>query len=251
MSRGMIGRSVVHFGSVGSTMEEAERLAEEGAEEGTVVVADHQSAGVGRGGRQWTAAAGSAVLCSVVLRPEVAVERLGLLSLVAGVATAEAIEAVSGMPTLLKWPNDVWLGDGWKVAGVLVRARDGDARRVVLGVGINVSAAIEDLPAGATSVAAASGISVSVATVLDRLLERLDVWYGRYLAEAGQPTLDGWRRRAALLGERVEVRDAAGVIRGTMIGIADDGALLIEAADGAVRRVVAGELSRGPRRAGA
>jgi len=251
VSRRRLGGEIVRLGRVASTMEEAARLAAAGAPDGTLVAAEEQTAGRGRAGRSWQAPAGSAVLCSNVLRPAVPVARLPVLSLVCAVAVAEVVEAVTGLDASVKWPNDVWLGEGRKVAGVLLQARGEAPPVVILGVGINVNAAASQLPAGATSLAAAAGRPFVVDEVLAGLLDRLDLRYGAYLAAAGVPPLADWRRRAALLGEPVVIDDAGACRSGVMAGITEDGALLLRRADGGLERVVAGDLTRGPRRGGA
>jgi BirA family biotin operon repressor/biotin-[acetyl-CoA-carboxylase] ligase len=173
------------------------------------------------------------------------------LPLVVGVAVAEAIEAVSGLPCRLKWPNDVWLGDGTtgrKVAGILLTSRLAGATvdHAVVGVGINVAVPATDLPPGATSLAVEANRAIGVEDALERLLARLDAGYRVYLEAAGAPSLAPWRARAALLGEAVAVAVAGERREGIMRGVDDDGALLLEATDGSVARIVAGELVRGP-----
>ena len=259
MTGRIVGRRVIRLGTVGSTMDEAARLAGDGEPEGTVVLAEEQTAGRGRAGRRWQAPAGSAVLCSVLLRPRVAPARLAVLPLIAGVAVAEAVEAVSGLPCRLKWPNDVWLADrdgdaiGRKVAGLLVTARTGPVGldHAVVGIGINVNAVPDDLPPGATSLGAEAGRPFDRDHVLNRLLERLDAGYRAFVAASGAPDLAGWRSRAAFLGEPVVVAVDGRNRSGVMLGVADDGALLLERADRSVERVLAGDLVRGPVRRGA
>lgn len=251
MTRPVVGRRLVRLGTVGSTMDEAAALAAAGAPEGTVVVAREQTAGRGRAGRAWRAPAGTALLCSVVLRPPLPPARLATLPLVVGVAVAEAIEGVVGLRCRLKWPNDVWLGagdPGRKAAGVLLAARagPGHAQQAIVGIGVNVSAAAGDLPPGATSLAAEAGRAVAPEAVLAALLPRLDAGYRAFLAAEGRPSLDDWRARAALLGEAVAVEDGGRRRVGVLRGVDDDGALLLAGADGSVARVVAGELVRGP-----
>lgn len=268
----VIGRRVLRYGKVGSTMDLAAELASAGEPEGLVVVADEQTAGRGRAGRTWHAPPGSALLLTVVLRPDVPGDRLGVLAPLAGVAVAEAIEAETKLQCWLKWPNDLWLGErnaGQKAAGVLASARLAGDRPdyVLLGIGINVSTPPAALPAGATSLAAAvatartaagetdfddaagaDGLGPDREHVLSGLLARLDVRYTEFVASGGRPGLDGWRQRAALLGEPVAV-DVAGVVRrGVHAGLDDEGALLLLRSDGVVDRIVAGDLTHGPRR---
>jgi len=152
--------------------------------EGTVVAAGEQTAGRGRLGRKWLAPAGTSLLCSVQLRPDVPGERLPELTGVAAAACAEAIEAVTGLVPVLKFPNDVLLGDR-KVAGVLAEARES---RVVLGLGINVNVPEAELPREidrpATSLLVETGREVDRAELLVELLERLELRYDDWVSGA-------------------------------------------------------------------
>ena len=156
-----------------------QRLLEDSAE-GAVAVAEEQTEGRGRLGRTWHARPGTSVLVSVLLEPPVASERLPELTPLAGEACAEAIATVTGLTPTIKPPNDV-LVDGHKVAGILAEARDG---RVVLGIGINVNVAADELPvetetpAGSLSLAAGREVSRAelLAELLLRLEQRYDAW---------------------------------------------------------------------------
>lgn len=245
----MIGWTIVRHAVLASTMDEAAALAADGAPEGTVVVAEHQTAGRGRAGRAWVSTPGEALQCSLVLRPRIAPDRLSALSLIVGVAVAEALDAF-GMAPRLKWPNDVWLG-GEKVAGILAASRGGpDDPTVVVGIGINVTGDRAALPPGATSVFAATGSAPDRDVLLGAVLNRIDAGYGDFIGSGGQPDLSGWTARAALLGEPVEIQEGPVTHRGVFTGVDRDGALLLQTRDGEVRRIVAGDLARGPRRSG-
>lgn len=157
-----------------------QRLLDPLAPEGAVAVTDEQSEGRGRLGRQWHAEPGTSILCSVALRPPVDQESLPELTPLAGQACAEAIAAVTGLAPAIKFPNDVLIG-GRKVAGILAEAHEG---RVALGVGINVNADLDQLPAGAdtppTSLSIEAGRELDrvelLVTLLERLEQRYDVW---------------------------------------------------------------------------
>jgi BirA family biotin operon repressor/biotin-[acetyl-CoA-carboxylase] ligase len=163
--------------------ESTQRLLDPEVPEGAVAVTDEQTAGRGRLGRTWHAKAGTSILCSIALHPDVEPPRLPELSLVAGEAVAEAIAAVTGLQPALKFPNDVLI-HGKKVAGILAEAREG---RVVLGIGINVNVSAAELPAGtdtpATSLSLEAGAGVDRAellvTVLECLERRYDAWVAR------------------------------------------------------------------------
>ena len=146
------------------------------------MAADEQTEGRGRLGRTWRAPAGSSLLFSIVLEPDVPSERLPELSLVAGASVAEALAALANVETTVKHPNDVLIG-GRKVAGILAESADG---RVVLGIGVNVTQAHDELPpeAAATSLAV-EGVDVDRADLLAAILERLEAHYDRWVSEAG------------------------------------------------------------------
>jgi BirA family biotin operon repressor/biotin-[acetyl-CoA-carboxylase] ligase len=247
----VIGARVLRYERVGSTMDEVTRLALAGEPEGTVVVAAEQTAGRGRAGRAWQAPPGSALLCSTLLRPQLAPADLGMLPLVAGVAVARAIEALGAGPAGLKWPNDVRVG-GRKIAGVLMQSRvgAGGLEHVNLGIGINVVTPADRLPEGATSVLAITGRVVALAEVEAALMAELERTYRAFLAAGGHPDPGEWLARAEMLGEQVRVVDAGTEVAGVFVGITRDGALRLRQADGSERIVVAGDLTRGPRPVG-
>ncbi|MBW3632522.1 MAG: biotin--[acetyl-CoA-carboxylase] ligase [Chloroflexi bacterium] len=236
-------------------MDVARVLAQFGARDRTVVLSVEQTSGRGRGGRSWHAPAGTAVFCTIILRPTITSERLSTLPLLAGVAVAEAIEDISGCKARLKWPNDVWLGadpDNAKVSGILLMSSlHGNAVDfVAVGIGINVLVESGNLPQGATSLHAATGVATTPDEVFNAVLDRFDRAYADFVATRGRPSLAGWRARAALLGEVVTVEDGSRCLTGIFTGIDEDGGLLIEEPGHRVQKVVAGDLVRGPRRVG-
>lgn len=178
--RGRFGRPYENVASTPST----QLLLPADAPEGAVVVAEEQTAGRGRLGRSWLAPAGTSLLLSLQLRPPVPGERLPELTVVASRACADAIAARTGLEPELKFPNDVLVG-GRKVAGVLAEAREG---RVVLGIGVNVNLAPEELPREvdrpATSLLAETGREVDRAELLAELLERLERRYDEWVSGA-------------------------------------------------------------------
>ncbi len=210
-----LGRPRLHHREIDSTNRRARELASTGAPHGTLVTAGAQTAGRGRQGRRWEAPAGSALLCSLVLR-----EFDALLSLRAGLAVAD----VAGEAARVKWPNDVQV-DGRKVAGVLVEGRPHEGWAVV-GIGVNVSAA-PDLPD-----AAALGRDDPEA-VLGELLGALET----RLAEPKEAALAALRARDVLLGEEVRWEGGEGVAA----GIDPDGGLRVTT-DAGERVLSAGEV---------
>jgi BirA family biotin operon repressor/biotin-[acetyl-CoA-carboxylase] ligase len=243
---------IIHrYQTVASTMDNAARLAAVGARDRTAVVSLEQTAGRGRGGRAWSAPAGSALFCTLLIRPPVAPSQLSPLSLLTGVAVAAAIERLTDCPVRLKWPNDVWLGndgDRAKVAGILVTSRlvDGQVDYALVGIGVNVRSRPDELPAGATSLLAV-GVNTPVETFCGTMLEQFEEVYRDYLATAGRPSLDSWRARAAMLGEVVMIVEDTRERHGTFVDVDNDGAMLLRHDDGSISRIVAGDLVRGPK----
>jgi len=229
---GALGNPRVHRARTGSTSIDARELAQAGAPHGTLVTAGEQHEGRGRHGRSWHAPAGTALLCSLVLRDPPA-----LLPIIAGVAVAELV----GPQAKLKWPNDV-LVDHRKVSGILVEGRPQE-QWAVLGIGINVAVRPEELPEDLQRSAGTLGLPAkAIEPTLTRLLELLERW----LAAPASDTLEAWRARDALLGVAVDWREGGGI----GAGIDDDGHLLVKLADGALHTLEAGEVSlhrqRGP-----
>jgi len=222
----VIGVPRVHHRQTDSTNERAKLLAAGGAPDGTLVTADEQTAGRGRHGREWTAAPGSAVLMSLILRN--LDERHELLPLAAAVAVCDAIPAEAE----IKWPNDVWI-DRRKVAGILVEGRPQEGW-AVLGLGVNVTT--HEFPPKLAETATSlriAGIETSRNTVLHDLVRSLTDWLGAPRDEV----LAAWRDRDALKGE--QVRWSAG--EGIAEGIDDSGALLVQTDNGPVT-LEAGEV---------
>lgn len=174
--------------------------------EGALVVADHQTAGRGRLGRTWEAPPGKAILCSLLLKPPPDRD-VPQLSLVAGVAVADALEDATGLAVQLKWPNDVMLRRR-KVAGCLAEARDGV---VVLGIGVNVNQVRDELPEGAGSLRTLTGREWDREELLASLLEHLGVRYADWLEGGLDRVYDGLAPRDFLRGRRVQVNGTSGV----------------------------------------
>jgi BirA family biotin operon repressor/biotin-[acetyl-CoA-carboxylase] ligase len=220
----MLGVPRRHLRQTDSTNLRARALAGQGAPHGTLVTATEQTAGRGRQGRSWVAPPGRALLLSLIVRPPGR-----LLSLAAGVAAAE----VAGPAAQIKWPNDVLL-DGRKVAGILVEARPQDGW-AVLGIGVNVAVALEDLPPELHGVAGTLGRAPGE---IEPTLRALLIGLERWLAASEEEVLEEVRRRDALRGRRVSWTGGSG----TATGISDDGRLLVTGAGDARLALAAGEV---------
>ena len=222
-------------------------LADAGAPEGCVIIADEQTAGRGRLGRSWSSPAGSGIYASVLFRPEPSVARL--LTIAAGVAVAEAIETVAGIAPILKWPNDVYLGDGSrpgrKVAGILAEAGVSRGQTwVVVGFGINVlpTSFPPELASRATSLEPELGRPVDRGELFAASLVRLATRYQDLRDSRRASVIEAWRHRASsTLGRRVEWDEDGAAKSGVVRDVDDEGALMIETAAGNAR-IVSGEV---------
>jgi len=248
--RGGFGRPLRYYPSIGSTNEEAMAWALEGAPEGALVGADHQTAGRGRWGRTWSSAPGNLLQTSTVLRPVVPVADAGLITTSVGVACARAVEEVAGLEVGIKWPNDVNVA-GKKIAGILMESHV-DAKGLIAiaiaGVGINVTWDIEDMPEEirerATSISAVTGTSVDRLELLVALLSALESVYsligqGRRDEIVGEAVM-----RSELLGQEVVVRFLDGSLMvGHATTIDASGGLRLETPEG-TRTVHVGEIEQ-------
>ena len=238
----LVGRRLLHFHRLSSTMDEARRRGAAGEEEGTTVVAEEQTLGRGRLSHRWVSPPGN-LYCSVLLRPPS--QTLPFLAIVATVATVRAVAKATGLQPRVKWPNDVQYG-GRKLAGVLVEASVDEQGRgyAVLGIGINVNLdpqAYPEVAQVATSLRRELGRPVARAPLLKHLLEELDALYAETLA--GSPPLAQWRALLDTLGKRVRVRWDAEVYEGLAQDVDALGNLLLRRADGSLVTLPAGEVT--------
>lgn len=233
------GRSMQGFETVTSTNTEAADWAREGAPEGSVVIAEYQSAGRGRHGRTWEAKKGQNLMFSVVLRPDLDADRLGLIPVAASVAVAEAVDAFVGPHrAALKWPNDVLL-EGRKTCGMLLESSLSGQRgetTVVLGVGLNVNQTDfpEALADTATSLHLTVGRAVPRPPLFARLLRRLEARYDAVQNGRDEAVRAAFHERLATLGERTTLRvpETGETLTGVVRGVTETGALRLDMPDG-------------------
>jgi len=230
------GWTLVALASVGSTNDEAARLAEAGAPEGTVVWSREQTGGRGRRGRHWASPIGN-LYTSTILRPACSAARAAELGFVAAVAVADIVPA--GREVRLKWPNDVLVGGG-KVAGILPESaigRGGEVEHLVMGVGVNVGFAPQ-LPEMRYPGAALGG---SVETTLERFTAALAERLAQWRRDGFETVRAAWLAKAGPLGLEVDVKLGEELVRGRFAGLDREGALLLDTPTGP-RKIVAGEL---------
>ncbi len=244
----MFGHSFRYHDEIDSTNAEAKTLAGRGAPEGTVVVAEAQTAGRGRLGRRWTSPAGKGLLFTAVLRPDLPMNEAHLLTLVAATATAEAIEKHIASRVAIKWPNDLFIDDR-KVGGILleVSGEQDEVDWVVVGIGVNVNTEYTELPVAlrrsAVSLKMAGGAAVDRSELLARLLLSLETHYLEAVRHGFDRALTGFRARDYLKAKTVSVQTREGPVVGEAHGIDERGALLVELPHRHVRRFHAGDVT--------
>jgi BirA family biotin operon repressor/biotin-[acetyl-CoA-carboxylase] ligase len=244
-----VGRRLVLHEVVASTNATLRELARAGTPGGTVVLAERQTAGRGRGHKTWFSPAGVNLYASILFRPPIGVAAAPCFTFIASLALADAIRELE-IPVALKWPNDVLVG-GRKVAGVRAETTSrGDAvDHVVLGVGVNLNVTHEALGTGlgemarfATSLREALGRAVDRNAFAGRFLTRLEQRLGQYQQKGESAILAEWRKLDVLTGRRVTVREGPTVFEGRVLGVNAEGQLQVKDARKRVHRVVAAEV---------
>ena len=240
-----VGKEILVFESVSSTQDVAKELLREGASEGTVVLAETQTKGRGRLGRNWVSPPGVGILASLILHPRfpnlTLQSGLTAISLTCSVAIADAIRRVTGLRSFVKWPNDVLLHQK-KVAGILVEMV---GESIVVGIGVNVNHEQfpEFLRDSATSLMIESGKEVSRIALIRESLHQLESYYILLKEKGFAPVIKKMRDISAVLGKQVVASFNGKEFAGQAVDVDMDGALLIRLDSGFQVRVVAGEVS--------
>ena len=243
-----VGTHIYLFTAVGSTNAVLRDLARGGAAEGTVVIADGQTAGRGRAGRPWFSPPGVNLYVSALLRPAIAPSSVPVFAFIASLALTDALAAESVKATI-KWPNDAVV-DGRKIGGSLIEYAVSGSRLdyVILGTGVNLNVGADDLRValsaeaeGATTLRAAAGRDIDRNVFAARLLNGIERWYAVYRAKGPEAILSAWRERDELHGRNITVGEGPRAFAAQACGVDDDGCLLVEV-DGQRERVRSGAI---------
>jgi BirA family biotin operon repressor/biotin-[acetyl-CoA-carboxylase] ligase len=243
----VLGRSIHYFEQLGSTQTKAHELAKEGAEEGTVVIAEEQTEGRGRMGRKWHSPRGRGVWMSMILKPRVPLQFAPQLTLLIAVALCRTIRQVTSLPAGIKWPNDLLI-EGKKISGILSEsiAEDEKPLYVIVGVGISANLRKEDyseeLSAVATSLEIELGRPVDRTELLCRFLDELETLYGVYHEKGFGPIRLLWEALSVSLNRRVRNQTQQGLIEGTAVSLDDTGALIVRLEDGTLTKWYSGTI---------
>ena len=241
----LVARRVSFCDRVSSTNDVARQLADAGELDGTVVIADEQTAGRGRLGRSWIAPARSSILMSLILRPNLEPRQLARVTMAISLAACDGIHSATGLEAQIKWPNDILLRKR-KCGGILAEASiTGDQLQyVIVGLGLNVNfavAAVQGLPGDATSLSDEADEQVSRVSLAQSILRSADGYYLRM--RAGEDLRREWRDRLVTLHQHVRAQTPSGTEEGLAEDFDPEGALLLRRADGSLLRLIAGDVT--------
>ena len=237
-----IGQRVIYYPRLTSTMEVAKQEARQGAAEGTVIVADEQTAGKGRLKRIWLSPKDNIAL-SVILYPDVVY--LPFLIMLASLAVVHCIKAVTGLKSQVKWPNDVLINNK-KVCGILIEGgvKGNVVDYAIIGIGVNVNLRLSDFPeilSTATSLSDELGKEVSRLDVIRQLLVEIERLY--LALQTGGSVFEEWRDRLVTLGRKVRVKSGKTTYEGIAESVATDGSLLLRHPDGSLTKIASGDVT--------
>jgi len=243
----LFGKRIYHFFKVDSTNRVAMELGHAGEPEGAVILGEEQTAGRGRAGRKWHSERATGIYVTLLLRPKLAPVQAPLLTMMAGLSARTAIQAQTGLPVDLKWPNDL-LVSGRKVGGILteMHAEPGQVRFVIVGIGLNVNQ--ERFPAeaggGATSLRVEGGRAQSRLELLVRLLREFERDYNEFMNDGPAGVIERFTRVSSYAnGKRVQVSNGRENFTGTTAGLGPEGLLQVKRDSGQIITVIAGDVT--------
>ncbi len=245
LNTALVGRTIYAFKATSSTNDRAIDLARSGAPEGSLVVAEVQSRGRGRRERVWEAEEGKNLLFTLIFRPPWSVALAPRLTQIVAVGLAEAIDIMTGLTVSVKWPNDLIINRK-KAAGILTEMQ-GQADRVdyvVVGAGINVNGRIpKDTRYPATSLAAETGRSVDRLDLIKLMLQKIEHQYLAVRQEGMAAIIEAWRQRALSIGAMAKIEQGHRQVEGMVMGIDEQGCLLLRTAQGLIETISSGEMT--------
>jgi len=245
LNTSVFGHKIYTFETIDSTNNCAKAIAGCWGEEGTVVIAEQQTAGRGRLGRIWEASPNENLIFSIVLRPKVAPGGLNLLPLYAAVAIAEAIEKATALKVECKWPNDLLVGKR-KIAGILIEGsvKQNIVEYVVIGIGINVNQKrfAGELQSKATSLSLETGKVIDRADLFRTILSSLEQHYNAVAAKGFNSIIPLWVSRSTMINRTISVSQQGNVISGIVKGLSTDGGLILQS-NGTEKTLFAGDVT--------
>jgi len=246
--KGETGREIFFYETVGSTNTIAAELAEKGAQEGTVIIADSQEKGRGRLGRHWVSPPGVNIYMSIILRPKIKPKDVTLLTIIAAVGCTAALRKVTGLNVTIKWPNDLTVYDK-KLGGILTEVKTAPKEIIfaVTGIGINVNMDVKSLPDDvknlATSVKNETGNLYPREVIIAEILNEISQWYKALKEMKRDILLSEWQKMTSTLGREVQVVTGKETFTGLAESIDDEGMLILKLRDGKLKRISTGDIT--------
>lgn len=247
----IIGRQILSYKKVDSTNDVAYSLAEKGVRDGSIVFAEEQSSGKGRLGRKWISPAKGGIYMSCVLRPAILPNEMARITLMAAVAVAKAIRFKTGLPAVIKWPNDI-LVNNKKVCGILteMKAEQDKVDFVVVGIGLNVNTPAGSLPKGASSLKeelskTSSRHDLTRLELAQSILENIEASYVKLEEDGFGIILDEWKHLSMMIGSAVRIVQQNRSFTGQVYDVDSDGALLVRRQTGLIEKVSSGDVFMG------
>jgi len=238
-----LGKEIIYFDSVPSTMDVTFRMGLSNEKEGFVVCAEEQTKGKGRLGRKWASPREKGIYASVLLRPNLPIAEIAKLTLMSAVAICETLKKVTVLPAMIKWPNDI-LVQKRKIAGILteINAEMDQVHFVVIGMGLNVNTPLSQLPEHGTSLKHESGSSWNRVKLFQEILLSLENWYTEVKEHGFQRMIARWKELSCTIGSSVVFHDAQGEVKGEAVDIDELGRLIIKDSKGNLISKVSGDV---------
>ncbi|MBI4846827.1 MAG: biotin--[acetyl-CoA-carboxylase] ligase [Candidatus Omnitrophica bacterium] len=240
----LFGRKIIAYASTTSTNDVGYLLAEQSAEEGTLIISEEQTKGKGRLGREWISPPKVGLYMSLILRPDLMPVEAGKITLMSSVCITKTIRSYLGLQAQIKWPNDVYI-DNEKVCGILTQmsAEQDLINFIVLGVGINVNNQQDKLPAHATSLSLKLKKKIDRIELLKKLLYELEKGYFDLGKKQFSHMIDEWRNFSLTLGHRIKIKWRENVIEGQAMDMDENGALILRDDFGFLHHILSGDVS--------
>lgn len=241
----IIGGKIISYQTCPSTMDVASKLAEDRAPEGTIVTADSQTEGRGRLGRKWQSPPEGGIYLSIILRPDIPLGEIPLITLLAAVAIVRAIRKSTHLEAMIKWPNDILINNK-KIAGILteLKAETDKIKFVIVGLGVNVKTSLKDLPEAAGSLEGLTDKKITRVEIAGSIISEFDGLYQQFVNREFKTILTEAKNYSITLGSRVKVKTIEEEFEGQAVDIDETGALVIRLDSGFNKAVLAGDVTK-------
>ena len=241
-----IGQEIRYLESVSSTNDYLKKIAKDIDSEGLIVIANEQTKGKGRLGRTWITTKDDSIAISILLKPNVNIERASLITMIAGVSVVEGIQNSTDITPSIKWPNDIYI-DNKKLGGILAESsfNNGTLEHIVLGIGININQTNFDkrLESSATSLKKVCGKELDKEVIIANILNVFEKYYNLFKSNDLMAFMDKLKHNSCVLGKNVAIINNNETYIGKAINITDSGSILIKLNNGEIREFVNGDIS--------